>query len=62
MISMLREGNSGEEILNILNTFIEESVTEEYKEPTINPIDFWYNLSRGTVPLIKVAQYFTITL
>ena len=40
MISMLRQGNSGEEILNILNTFIEESVTKEYKEPTINPIDF----------------------
>ena len=40
MISMLRQGNSGEEILNILNTFTEESVTEEYKEPTINPIDF----------------------
>jgi len=40
MISMLRQGNNGEEILNILNTFIEESVTEEYKEPTINPIEF----------------------
>jgi hypothetical protein len=40
MISMLRQGNNGEEILNILNTFGEESVTEEYKEPTSEFIDF----------------------
>jgi len=40
MISMLKQGNNGEQILNILNTLIEENVTEEYKEPTINPIEF----------------------
>ena len=40
MISMLRQGNNGEEILNILNAFGEESVEENYNEPTINPIEF----------------------
>jgi hypothetical protein len=41
MISMLMQGNTGAEILSILDTLTSENVSENYNtEPTADVIDF----------------------
>ena len=41
MISMLRQGNTGTEILSILDALTSENVSEVAdNEPTLNPIEF----------------------
>lgn len=41
MISMLAQGNTGSEILSILDTLISDNVSEEmYNEPTADVIEF----------------------
>jgi hypothetical protein len=45
LISMLRKGGTGEEILNILDvitsdTVTEDTTTESFAEPTLNEITF----------------------
>lgn len=43
MISMIRKGQNGNEILSILDVITGDSVTEEQESdnyPTIDPIDF----------------------
>ena len=37
LLSMLRQGNNGEEILQILDTI---TTSDDTKEPTLDPIDF----------------------
>ncbi len=42
MISMLKQGNTGSEILSILDALISDNVSEEmYNEPTADVIEFW---------------------
>ena len=42
MISMLKQGNTGDEILSILDALTSENVSEGYNnEPTADVIDFW---------------------
>ena len=41
MISMLRQGNTGTEILSILDALTDDNVSEVAdNEPTLNPIEF----------------------
>lgn len=43
LISMLRQGNNGNEILSILDAIVSDTVTEEVSEvkyPTLQPIEF----------------------
>ncbi len=43
MLSMLAQGNTGDEILSILDTLTADNVTEGYgNEPTADVIEFWY--------------------
>ena len=43
MLSMLAQGNTGDEILSILDALTSENVSEGYdNEPTADVIDFWY--------------------
>jgi len=37
MISLLKKGKNGEEILNILNSITEDNII---KQPTLDPIEF----------------------
>lgn len=41
---MLRKGQTGEEILQILDAIT--SSDDNSEGPTLNPIDFWYNGNR----------------
>ncbi len=42
MLSMLAQGNTGSEIMSILDTLTADNVTEGYNnEPTADVIDFW---------------------
>ena len=40
MISMLKTGKNGEEILTILDSFTAEDNSSEYNEPTLDSIEF----------------------
>lgn len=40
MISMLKSGKNGEQILAILDTITAEDDSSEYNEPTLDPIEF----------------------
>jgi hypothetical protein len=43
LISMLRQGNNGNEILSILDSIVSDNVTENVSEvnyPTLQPIEF----------------------
>jgi len=41
MLSLLDQGNTGSEILSILDTLIDDNQqSSEYNEPTLNPIEF----------------------
>ena len=40
MISMLRQGNNGQEIINILESLVNDIEDNSNKEPTLNPIEF----------------------
>jgi len=41
MLSLLSQGNTGSEILSILDTLIDDNQqSSEYNEPTLNPIEF----------------------
>ena len=43
MLSMLAQGNTGSEILSILDTLTADNVAEGYNsEPTADSIEFWY--------------------
>ncbi len=43
MLSMLAQGNTGSEILQILDTLIDDNQQAvAYNEPTADVIDFWY--------------------
>ena len=42
MLSMLRQGNTGTEILNILESLSGEEQSEQ-NQPTLEQIDFWLN-------------------
>ena len=43
MLSLLDQGNTGAEILSILDTLTADNVSEEgYNEPTADVIEFWY--------------------
>ena len=43
MISMLAQGNTGAEILSILDTLTEDNQQSiAYAEPTVDVIEFWY--------------------
>ena len=39
MLSLLRQGNTGDEILQILDTLTEDQI--DISEPTLEPIEFW---------------------
>ena len=42
MLSMLAQGNTGDEILQILNTLTEDNLQSiAYAEPTADSIEFW---------------------
>jgi hypothetical protein len=42
MISLLSKGNTGTQILEILNSIVEETNQQpEPKQPTLNTIEFW---------------------
>ena len=41
-LSLLAQGNNGNEILSILDALASENVSEvDVNEPTLNEIDFW---------------------
>lgn len=41
MISMLRQANTGSDLLSILDTLVTEDVTEtDINQPTLEPIEF----------------------
>ncbi len=40
LISMLRQGNNGEEILKILDTI---AASDDTMQATLEPIDFWHH-------------------
>jgi hypothetical protein len=40
LISMLRQGNNGEEILQILDTITSDDAMMQDEGPTLEPIDF----------------------
>ena len=43
MLSLLAQGNTGSEILSILDTLTADNVSEGYdNEPTADVIEFWY--------------------
>jgi len=43
MLSMLAQGNTGTEILSILDALAaDEAVSTDDNGPTLNPIEFWY--------------------
>ena len=44
LLSLLRKGQTGEEILQILETIT--SSDDDSDGATLNPIDFWYNGNR----------------
>ena len=39
-ISMLRQGNNGNQIIEILETLMSDLDSQESNEPTLEPIDF----------------------
>ena len=42
MLSLLAQGNTGDEILSILDTLTSDNVSEAgYNEPTVDMIEFW---------------------
>ena len=42
MLSMLAQGNTGSEILSILDALTaDEAVSTDDNSPTLNPIEFW---------------------
>ena len=56
MISMLQSGKNGEQILSILDTITAQDESSEYNEPTLDSIEFWYELSSVLVTLWQLAQ------
>ena len=43
MLSLLAQGNNGNEILSILDTLIEDNQQDlAYAQPTADVIEFWY--------------------
>ena len=43
MLSMLAQGNTGTEILSILDALAtDEATSTDDNGPTLNPIEFWY--------------------
>ena len=47
-LSLLRQGNTGTEILSILDTLMsDESAEVSNNEPTADPIEFWLLTDRG---------------
>ena len=56
MVSMLNQAKNGEELLTILDTITAQSESSEYNEPTLEYIDFWYQLSSVLVTLWQLAQ------
>ena len=47
MLSMLAQGNTGTEILSILDALATDNVSEAgYNEPTADVIEFWYRRQR----------------
>ena len=43
LISMLAQGNNGNDILSILDVIVSEQSSEgAYNEPTADMIEFWY--------------------
>ena len=53
LISMLRQGSNGEEILQILDTI---AASDDTMEPTLEPIDFWYHGHRIRHTCIKESK------
>ena len=60
-VSLLRQGNTGNEILSILESFVDgsdDSVgAEDGAGPTLNPIAFWWSL-RGArmLPFLYIIR------
>ena len=48
MISLLRKGNTGNEILEILEAIVSEDMSQ-VNEPTLEELEFWYTHKGGTV-------------
>ena len=45
MLSMLAQGNTGDEILSILDTLTADNIEQtDDNGPTLNSIEFWYSL------------------
>ena len=67
LISMLRQGNTGSEILSILDTLASDNVSNyDYIEspmiesalglPTLTEIDFWCILGGSQMPLLSIPN------
>ena len=67
LISMLRQGNTGSEILSILDTLASDNVSNyDYIEspmiesalglPTLTEIDFWCILGGSQMPLLSIKN------
>jgi len=54
MLSLLAQGNTGSEILQILDTLIEDNQQSiAYTEPTADSIEFWSVTVRGGVDTLS---------
>ena len=70
LISMLRQGNTGTEILSILNAITSDSIDEvANNEPTADMIEFWSLVLRSvgavherTAPYSSLVRYAWLTV
>ena len=60
MLALLNRAADGNELLAVLDTLTEDVSVESDNQPTLEHIEFWYQLSSDPVPVWLVAQGFPV--